>query len=115
MQKSKMNNLIKKLSVLAVSIGMGISGLYAQAGFGEAEAINSDWRFHLGDIQGQASAETKRGAWQQVRLPHDWGVKYPLSPSLASATGYLPGGIGWYQKQLPIPMEDQGKKNIYLF
>ena len=68
MQKSKMNNLIKKLSVLAVSIGMGISGLYAQAGFGEAEAINSDWRFHLGDIQWQASAETKRGAWQQVRF-----------------------------------------------
>ncbi|MGE8422455.1 MAG: sugar-binding domain-containing protein, partial [Sphingobacterium siyangense] len=110
-----MNNLIKKLSVLAVSIGMGISGLYAQAGFGEAEAINSDWRFHLGDIEGQASAETKRGAWQQVRLPHDWGVKYPLSPSLASATGYLPGGIGWYQKQLLIPMADQGKKIFIYF
>ncbi|QRY59914.1 sugar-binding domain-containing protein [Sphingobacterium siyangense] len=110
-----MKNLIKKLSVLAVSIGMGISGLYAQAGFGEAEAINSDWRFHLGDIEGQASAETKRGAWQQVRLPHDWGVKYPLSPSLASATGYLPGGIGWYQKQLLIPMEDQGKKIFIYF
>ena len=109
-----MKKIIRNLAVLAVSTYMGIHSLYAQPGFGTAERVNSDWRFHLGDIEGQAGAEKNHASWQQVSLPHDWGVKYPLSPTLASATGYLPGGIGWYRKQLTIPVEDQGKK-IFLY
>lgn len=109
-----MKKIIRNLAVLAVSTYMGIHNLYAQLGFGAAERVNSDWGFHLGDIEGQAGAEKNRAGWQQVSLPHDWGVKYPLSPTLASATGYLPGGIGWYRKQLTIPAEDRGKK-IFLY
>ncbi len=110
-----MKKIIRNLAVLAVSSYLGMNSLYAQPGFGIAERVNSDWRFHLGDIEGQANAEKNRAGWQPISLPHDWSVKYPLSPTLASATGYLPGGIGWYRKQLTIPVEDQGKRLFLYF
>lgn len=110
-----MKKIIRNLAVLAVSSYLGMNSLYAQPGFGIAERVNSDWRFHLGDIEGQAGAEKNRAGWQPISLPHDWSVKYPLSPTLASATGYLPGGIGWYRKQLTIPVEDQGKRLFLYF
>lgn len=103
------------MAVLAISSYIGINNLYAQPGFGIAERVNSDWRFHLGDMEIKAGTEMNRVGWQQVSLPHDWSVKYPLSPNLASATGYLPGGIGWYRKQLTIPADDQGKKIFIYF
>lgn len=49
-----------------------------------------------------------------MQLPHDWSVKLPLSPTLASATGYLPGGIGWYQKKIDIPASEKGEQ-FYLY
>ncbi len=110
-----MKRIIRKLAVLAISSYIGINTLYAQPGFGIAERVNSDWRFHLGDMEIKAGTEMNRVGWQQVSLPHDWSVKYPLSPNLASATGYLPGGIGWYRKQLTIPADDQGKKIFIYF
>ena len=40
--------------------------------------------------------------WRQLTLPHDWSVEGTLSPSLASCTGYLPGGIAWYRKHFQV-------------
>ena len=37
-----------------------------------------------------------------------------MSPDLASCTGYLPGGIGWYRKSLVIP-ESKKNEKIYLY
>ena len=52
--------------------------------------------------------------WQSIELPHDWSVKGQLSPTLASATGYLPGGIGWYRKHLTVAADKKGEK-VYLY
>lgn len=87
---------------------------FGQPGFGLPEKINTGWSFHLGDTDGKVAADSNDRAWRKVRLPHDWTVKQPLSPTLASATGYLPGGIGWYQKKLSVSNADQGKK-LYLY
>lgn len=88
--------------------------LLSQPGFGHSERINADWRFTLNDVDGGERTDLDDSQWQRVQLPHDWSVKQPLSPSLASATGYLPGGIGWYRKTTHIPSERQGQK-IYLY
>ncbi|MGE8244165.1 MAG: glycoside hydrolase family 2 protein, partial [Sphingobacterium sp.] len=110
-----MSIIIKNIAILAASVLIGLSSVYAQPGFGVAQRINADWQFQLETAgAGQSATALNEQAWKSVRLPHDWGVKYPLSPNLASATGYLPGGIGWYRKQLAIPAEDQGKK-IFLY
>ncbi|MDF2474623.1 MAG: glycoside hydrolase [Sphingobacterium sp.] len=110
-----MRTLINTIAILSASVLIGRSNLYAQPGFGVAQRINSDWFFHLGAKGGVKDIkDLDDNAWKPVVLPHDWGVKYPLSPNLASATGYLPGGIGWYQKKLAIPIENQGEK-IFLY
>jgi beta-galactosidase len=105
-----MTRLIKH-SILALIIHLlTTAAVFAQPGFGEAEKITADWRFHLGDLDGKKAVDYNSRSWRTVQLPHDWSVKQPLSPTLASATGYLPGGIGWYYKKLTIPQVDQGKK-----
>lgn len=86
----------------------------AQVSFGDAEKINDGWSFILRDVENGSSKELDQRGWQKVQLPHDWSVKGQLSPSLASCTGYLPGGIGWYRKNIDIPVARKDDK-VYLY
>ncbi|MCW2263844.1 MULTISPECIES: sugar-binding domain-containing protein [Sphingobacterium] len=109
-----MLRIVKHIILLIPIFLFGSRSLFAQLGFGSSEKINGDWQFHLGDLDITKINTLSSSAWRSVQLPYDWSVKYPLSPNLASATGYLPGGIGWYQKKMIIPIADQGKK-LYLY
>ncbi|WP_163707192.1 sugar-binding domain-containing protein [Mangrovibacterium lignilyticum] len=91
-----------------------VNSLFAQAGFGQENLIIKNWKFVLKNIEDGAQTGLDDSRWKTVDLPHDWSVKGQLSPTLASATGYLPGGIGWYRKQLDVPADKQGEK-IYLY
>ncbi|MFD2599669.1 sugar-binding domain-containing protein [Sphingobacterium corticis] len=86
----------------------------AQADFGSATKINKDWQFKLSDQSDAATTEKLDRSWRSVQLPHDWSVQQPLSPTLASATGYLPGGIGWYRKQVFIDADKKGQQ-LYIY
>ena len=49
--------------------------------------------------------------WQQLNLPHDWGIAGPFDPQLPGPTGRLPwAGVGWYRKQFSLPPSDSGRK-----
>lgn len=85
-----------------------------QVSFGYTQKINDNWKFILDDEKNNSSTQYDDTGWQVVNLPHDWSIKEQLSPTLASATGYLPGGIGWYRKTLNIPQDKKGEK-IYLY
>ncbi len=101
---------------LALCIGTVYpSCLFGQPGFGQSQRINADWFFRVGDLEYGGSPAKPNRTWSKVQLPHDWSVKQPLSPTLASATGYLPGGIGWYRKDLFIAAADEGKKTSIYF
>ncbi|GAA4808191.1 beta-galactosidase GalB [Olivibacter ginsenosidimutans] len=65
--------------------------------------FNDQWLFHLGDLAHASNPTFDDQDWQSVRLPHDWSVAGPFSAQWASATGYLPGGIGWYRKTFELP------------
>ncbi|MBO9618164.1 MAG: DUF4982 domain-containing protein [Niabella sp.] len=86
--------------------------LKAQPGFGAATSLNAGWSFALYSKDTTALIPPKDASWQQVTLPHDWSIKQPLNKNNASCMGYLPGGIGWYRKQLYIPRQD---KKVYLY
>ncbi len=88
--------------------------LIAQPGFGKAEKINSDWFFSLQRDKKIDENSNRDKSWKEVRIPHDWTIKQALSPTLASATGYLPGGIGWYQKEIEIPAE-KAAEQVFLY
>ena len=103
------------LSLLCVVITLFLStSLFAQVSFGKPEKINDDWQFYLGDAPHAQAVDFDASKWRTLDLPHDWSVEGTLSPDLASCTGYLPGGIGWYRKTLNIP---QGKPDgrVYLY
>lgn len=74
----------------------------AQVSFGEAKKFNENWLFSLSDDSLSTSASYNDSKWRKLDLPHDWSVEGQLSPSLASCTGYLPGGIGWYRKHFQV-------------
>lgn len=87
---------------------------HSQISFGNAIKINNNWKFILQDTPEAQNATYNDTKWQSVNVPHDWSVEGRLSPTLASCTGWLPGGIGWYRKTLNIPSTKQGEK-VYLY
>lgn len=105
--------MIKKQLLLLIIILIPLS-TWAQTSFGQPEKINDNWLFTLSDPKGAEAVSFDDSRWQKLDLPHDWSVKGQLSPTLASATGYLPGGIGWYRKTLNIPADKKGEQ-VYLY
>jgi len=85
-----------------------------QVSFGQPEKINKNWKFILNDVENAQATSLDDSKWQSVELPHDWSVRGQLSPTLASCTGFLPGGIGWYRKTMNVPLDKQGEK-VYLY
>jgi beta-galactosidase len=77
--------------------------------------FNDDWKFYQGDIEGAEGRNFNDTVWTMLDLPHDWSVKGPYDPDLASCTGYLPGGIGWYRKTFDVAIEDRNKKIALYF
>lgn len=100
-------NLIALLSILTMPLA-------AQVSFGQPEKMNENWQFILKDVKHGEVQSSNDPMWQSIDLPHDWSIKEQLSSTLASASGYLPGGIGWYRKTINIPQSKQGEK-VYLY
>lgn len=88
--------------------------LPAQSGFGNAELWNERWLFNLADDSISIAPNYDDSKWRSVDLPHDWSVEHPMSPHLASCTGYLPGGVAWYRKHFNgSSLGEDAKKYIY--
>lgn len=85
-----------------------------QLSFGSPELINDDWAFRRQDDPQARQPGFEDQSWQRLDLPHDWSAKERLSPELASCTGYLPGGVGWYRKKIALPARKGGEK-VYLY
>ena len=89
--------------------------------------INFDdgWRFKLVNTADTSdpsgvygnSADPKAAAanfpdsdWERVTLPHDWSITQLPSPTQTNATGFFPGGLGWYRKSFTLPPSMTGKR-----
>lgn len=94
---------MKNKAFFTILLGLLVSiVVQAQVSFGEAKKFNENWLFSLSDDSLGASVSYNDSKWRKLDLPHDWSVEGQLSPSLASCTGYLPGGIGWYRKHFQV-------------
>ena len=101
---------MKKLFwVLCMLCALASSGVYAQVSFGTAEKFNDSWKFILKDDPAMVKNDFDDSKWRKLDLPHDWSVEGQLSPTLASCTGYLPGGIAWYRKHFEV--KDNAKRH----
>ena len=57
-----------------------------------------------------AAAGFDDSAWRSVTLPHDWAIEQQPTPTERNATGYFPGGLGWYRKSFTLPPSMAGKR-----
>lgn len=103
----------KRLLIVISALLLAVSAK-AQITFGEAEKINDEWKFCLNPEADCSATSFDDSSWRVLDLPHDWSVEYPIDKSLASCTGYLPGGIGWYRKTLSVP-KSLNKKKLFLY
>ncbi len=73
---------------------------------GRAQSIrllfNDGWIFHKGDVPNGEKPTVDAADWKPIDLPHDWSIEGPFDEKWASATAYLPGGIGWYRKTFDV-------------
>lgn len=76
--------------------------------------FNDGWKFNKGEVANGNKTDLNDAAWRSVDLPHDWSIEGPFDQQWASATGYLPGGIGWYRKTFDVA-PSLHSKNLYLY
>ena len=102
-----MKHLLFTLIILASTLG-------TSARVENAVKWNDGWLFSHGDSTAFSQKEFVDSTWRQLTLPHDWSREAHASPYLASCTGYLPGGIGWYRKHFDYkPDSDRPLTRIY--
>ena len=78
--------------------------------------FNFDWKFNLSqDTTALSKIPLDDANWRDIRLPHDWSVEMPFDSILEGATGYLPGGVGVYQKHFEPPGNKSDKSTYILF
>jgi beta-galactosidase len=71
--------------------------------------FDRDWLFSLADYPNAAMPAYDDASWRRLNLPHDWSIEGAFATNLASSTGYLPGGIGWYRKHFLVDSSARGK------
>ena len=77
--------------------------------------IDSNWKFKLINDDHALETNYEDSDWRSLDLPHDWSVEFtpdPNNPAHAGG-GFFPGGLGWYRKELEIPM-DIGDNHILI-
>ena len=104
-----------KFRILYLSILLLLPRLsHAQNGVGSPVLFNDGWSFHKGDVNSGSTGGSPDVQWKPVEIPHDWSIEGPFSDEWASATGYLPGGIGWYKKTFTADKTWQAKQ-VYIY
>ena len=92
---------------LAAAVLMAIA---ASPAWAEVRSLSQDWRFHAGEAAGAERTAFDDRSWHPVAVPHDFSImdrpdgSAPFDPKTASGqdSGYLPGGIGWYRRDLTL-------------
>ncbi|MEI6890940.1 MAG: glycoside hydrolase family 2 TIM barrel-domain containing protein [Pontiella sp.] len=90
---------------------LAILVLFAVVCRAERLSFNEGWEFRLGDPQGAERIAYDDSNWRTLDVPHDWSIEgeYRKSNPMGGTAGYLPAGIGWYRKTIPVPTAWKGK------
>ncbi|GGZ38119.1 beta-galactosidase [Echinicola pacifica] len=99
--------LIKGVLLLVFLLAGRVSS-YGQ----ERISINDDWKFMLGDHPEALEEGFSPVHWRTLDVPHDWSIEgdYDKDAPMGGRAGYLPAGIGWYWKQIPVTKAMIGKQ-----
>ena len=102
----------RKITTALLLVFAYISSVWATPNTGE-RLFNDGWKFTLTDDPEYTFSNYQVGKdWRPVELPHDWSVELTHTSDLSKAdgaTGYLPGGIGWYNRSFETPISSDQK------
>ncbi len=75
------------------------------------ERVNIDrgWRFLLADSATMCQVNYDDSHWRCLDLPHDWAIEgdFLVSNPSGASGGALPGGVGWYRKNLNVSLKNK--------
>ncbi len=110
MKKRLFTALLSAVAALAISCSAPAPTDARESDF------NFDWKFtELQDTTTLTNLPLADNEWQDVRLPHDWSIAHSFDESLEGCTGYLPGGVGVYQKHFTTEYSADAKSTFVLF
>ncbi len=90
-----------------------VSSCSSEVAIDREHDFNFDWKFtELADTVTLTNLPLADANWQDIRLPHDWSVDHSFDENLAGCTGYLPGGVGVYQKHF-VTSDDASEKSTF--
>ncbi|VGO19411.1 glycoside hydrolase family 2 TIM barrel-domain containing protein [Pontiella sulfatireligans] len=94
-----------KKRVVAFAVSIALASLANRMGFDE------DWKFIQQDVPGAEQAGFDDESWRVLDVPHDWSIEgeYSKDNPMGAGGGYLPAGIGWYRKTIPVSNDWKGK------
>ena len=105
-----------RLSTTFLLVGLAVPASSEVLAVGRETDFNFGWKFQLQEESPQKLAVPLIDSdWRDIRLPHDWSVEASFDQTLEGCTGYLPGGVAWYQKHFPTPDEIDNKLVFILF
>lgn len=123
----KTRKLTLALTACSMILFLASCGLEQKPSFYRDADFNSDWSFHLGELDKAALAVVDDADWIPVHLPHDWSIlDYEIQDSLhqgpffknlpeGQAVGYLRDGTAWYRKDYVSPEDLKGKRVVLGF
>ena len=83
----------------------------------ETRSLSQDWLFRASENKGAENPTFNDSNWRKVVVPHDWSImdrpdgSPPFNPKAIAGqdSGYLPGGIGWYRRNLNLTAAEAAK------
>ena len=108
---------VKDITFLCVIFAMAACQQVTQPATSLREVdFNFDWKFsELPDTSALINVPLEDSEWRDIRLPHDWSVEHSFDSTLEGCVGYLPGGVGVYQKHFVTPASPTDKSTYILF
>lgn len=98
---------MQRIITLIVFIGMIFTGMSKAQNGRTTYTINSDWKFHKGDLSIGSPSDA---SWEAVSIPHTWNNK----DAFDDTPGYY-RGIGVYKKSVFFSEEDKTKAIVIHF
>lgn len=100
-----------------------LAGMLAAPAAAERLSLSQGWTFRLGSVEvGEREGFDDRG-WRRVTIPHDFSIEdrpdgtlpFDKATPTGSASGYIPGGVGWYRRHLTLDARDAAKVVLLRF
>jgi len=79
--------------------------------------LDVNWKFSMSDDPAASEVDFDDSGWRVVSVPHDWMIEQDVNQDNPSgtATGFYPGGVGWYRKHFDISAFENKQKFQLVF